>query len=249
MPTTTILIQSVLDKVAKLPRRHLGSQLYETKVELPPPEVSLDDPFGFQSKSKRLPRFQSTQANCTFTIRVPRYYLQEQQRREICSRRHLWGARIYRDDSDPLAVAMHSGWIRGAWDPDTPIDKLDPRILAPSAPGDSEETLEKQPAAPVVPPPDMDLQITLLILPALEEYPQTVEYGLKSRAYHYQWEGMSFMVHKLRWVDEGPGSRGQERGAAALKNRLHAANALLSLATAAGEPLGRPNGTTQLMAN
>ncbi|KAH9875061.1 hypothetical protein J1614_004549 [Plenodomus biglobosus] len=228
MPVKVHDVQPVLDEAAKKPRRHLGSHLYEASTELPRPNSSVDDQFGYASKPKRLPRFNADPINCTFTIRVPRFYLKPRQRQHIVLERHLWGARIYRDDSDPIAAAIHSGWIRGEWDETVDVSMLDPRITAPNDPSDAEETLTKIPAAPVTPPADMDLQIEILILPQLQEYTGSVEYGISSRR-SISHEGLSFMINKIRWVEDGIGSRGQERTAAALKRRLDASATLLAL--------------------
>ncbi|KAF2790224.1 Rxt3-domain-containing protein [Melanomma pulvis-pyrius CBS 109.77] len=221
-------IQAVLDEAAKHPRKHLGSHLYQATTELPKPNSSLDDQFGYASKPKPLPDFERNAVNCTFTVRVPRFHLKPRQRQQIVLQRHIWGARIYRDDSDPIAAAIHSGWIRGEWDETVDVNMLDPQITAPNDPSDAEDTLEKAPAAPVTPPADMDLQIDILILPRIQEYKGTVEYGISSRK-SSRHDGLSFMIHKLRWVEDGYGSRGQERTAAALKRRLDASAALLSL--------------------
>lgn len=228
IPTKAHDIQYILEEGSKYPRRHLGSQLYEATTELPKPNSSLDDQFGYASKPKRLPRFEINPINCTFTIRVPRFYLKPRQRQHIVLERHLWGARVYRDDSDPIAAAIHSGWLRGEWDDTVDVAMLDPRITAPNDPSDAEETLSKIPAAPVTPPADMDLQIEILILPQLQEYIGSVEYGISSRKSSGH-EGLSFMINKIRWVEEGIGSRGQERTAAALKRRLDASATLLAL--------------------
>ena len=161
--------------------------------------------------------------------------------------RHLWGARIYRYDSDPIAAAIHSGWIRGEWDETVDVGMLDPRITVPNDPSDSDETVNKIPVAPVTPPADMELHLTLLILPTIEEYPSTCEYGITSRK-SVQHDGLSFVVHKMQWVEEGPGARGQERGAAAMKRRLDAGRALLSLMNGENSALRSVNETATLHA-
>ncbi|KAF2622647.1 Rxt3-domain-containing protein [Macroventuria anomochaeta] len=239
-------VQPVLEEAAKLPRRHLGSHVYEATTDLPRPNSSLDDQFGYASKPNRLPRFEINPINCTFTIRVPRFYLRPRQRQHIVLERHLWGARVYRDDSDPIAAAIHSGWIRGEWDDTVDVSMLDPRITAPNDPSDAEDTLNKVPAAPVTPPADMDLQIEILILPQLQEYTCSVEYGISSRQSRGH-DGLSFMINKIRWVEEGIGSRGQERTAAALKRRLDASATLLALMNG-GDDLHRVNGMAKLHA-
>lgn len=161
--------------------------------------------------------------------------------------RHLWGARLYRDDSDPIAAAIHSGWIRGEWDDTVDVSMLDPRITAPNHPSDAEDTLSKLPAAPVTPPAEMELQIDLLILPRIEKYEDTVEYGISSRKSSTH-DGLSFMIHQIRWVEEGIGTRGQERTAAAMKRRLDASTALLSLTTGGRNELRAVNETAKLHA-
>lgn len=244
MPNRIHDIQYILEEAARYPRRHLGSQLYEATTQLPRPNSSLDDQFGYASRPKRLPRFGVNPINCTFTIRVPRFYLKPRQRQHIVLERHLWGARVYRDDSDPIAAAIHSGWLRGEWDDTVDVSMLDPRITAPNDPADAEETLTKVPAAPVTPPADMDLQIEILLLPQLQEYTGSVEYGISSRKSPGH-EGLSFMINKIRWVEEGIGSRGQERTAAALKRRLDASATLLALKSGFDDKT-RLNGAAQL---
>ncbi|KAF2174443.1 Rxt3-domain-containing protein [Zopfia rhizophila CBS 207.26] len=240
-------IQSVLDEAAKRPRRHLGSHLYEAAPELPKPNSLLDDQFSYASKPKPLPRFETNPINCTITVRVPRYYLKPRQRQHIVSQKHLWGARIYRDDSDPIAAAIHSGWIRGEWDESVDVTMLDPRIAAPNDPSDVEDTLTKVPAAPVTPPADMELHITLLILPTIQEYVSTCEYGITSRKCTNH-DGLSFVIDKIQWVEEGYGTRGQERGAAALKRRLDAGKTLLSLMSGGDDQFRSVSSTAKLHA-
>lgn len=123
---------------------------------------------------------------------------------------------------------------------------LDPRITTPSDPADVEEVLAKPPAAPVTPPVDMDLQIEILILPQLQEYSATVEYGISSKKGKAH-EGLSFMINKVRWVEEVFGSRGQERTAAALKRRLDAGASLLALKSGFDDA-HRSNSIAQLLA-
>ncbi|KAF2464961.1 Rxt3-domain-containing protein [Lindgomyces ingoldianus] len=242
-------IQPVLDEAAKYPRAHLGSYVYEATPVLPQPNSALDDQFSFASKPKPLSQleFPRNPVNCTIDVRVPRYYLKPRQRQQIVLQHHLWGACVYRDDSDVIAAAIHSGWIRGEWDDTVDINMLDPRITAPNDANDAEETLERRPAAPVPPPADIEAHIRLLILPRIEKYVGTVEYGISSRKSSNH-DGLSFMIHQIRWVEEGYGSRGQERNAAAMKRRLDSARTLLSLGHGGDNSLRRVNGTTKLNA-
>ncbi|KAH7122310.1 histone deacetylation protein Rxt3-domain-containing protein [Dendryphion nanum] len=238
-------ISAVLEEAAKHPRHHLGSYPYEAIAVLPKPNSSVDDQFSYASMPKGLPTFERDPINCTVTCRVHRYYLKPRQRQQIVLQRHLWGARVYRDDSDPIAAAIHSGWIRGEWDETVDVGMLDPRVTAPNDPSDAEDVLTKVPAAPVTPPADMELQIDLLILPRIEKYEGTVEYGVSSRKTRTH-DGLSFMIHKLRWVEDGLGSRGHGRTAAAMRQRLDASRTLLSLTNGGDEALGSLNGTAKV---
>jgi hypothetical protein len=219
--------QSVLDSVKDLPRNHLGSELYNPKLEVSPPSpassVLSSSKGGFRSIYKPSRTFTERDLNCTFTIRIPRFYLLAEERLRICTDRCVWGTDLYTDDSDPLAAAMHAGWIRAEWPPDLDIAQLNltppPRdtpddvavpdeMHAPPQPTDTAEPT----AAPagVLPPPDLDLHVTILILPKLRRYAGSVRYGVASRSWPGTHDGFSYTIHKLRWVDEGA-MRGCER--------------------------------------
>ena len=165
--------------------------------------------------------------NCTFTIRVPRFYLTKAEREEVCRRRVLWGVDIYSDDSDPLAAAIHAGWICGDWGEEVDPAMLDPsqasipktelgRGIALAAP---DLTLSNPPSVPMQPIPGKDLHITILILPSLQSYASYTRHGIKSRPWGNTHDGMSFMVEKIAWVDEGAGN-GEERTGEARRKRM-----------------------------
>lgn len=65
---------------------------------------------GYSTTHSMLPRFEGRE-NCIFQIRIPRRYLYERERAEVCRRRWLWGSDVYTDDSDVLAVLIHLGKI------------------------------------------------------------------------------------------------------------------------------------------
>lgn len=228
-PTTTVISKALLDSVAQNPRRHLGSTLYSPQVQLPSSRASHEtSKFGFVTTPNPLPRFEGKE-NCTLTVRVPRFYLSSIEREQICLRRALWGADVYTDDSDPVAAAMHAGWIRGEWADDVDLSlldigsgedssaqcktsKIDPR---------SSVVLTEPPAKPATPPAGMDLHITLLVLPTLQSYAASVAHGLRSRAWGDTHDGMSFQIQQIAWVDEGINSV-EERGGEARRKRLKA---------------------------
>lgn len=230
-PRTTVNLKPLLSSVAHLPRHHLGSTLYTPRIGVPSEKASADSAkFGYTTTPQPLPRFEQRE-NCTFTVRVPRFRIDATRREEICARRALWGTGVYTDDSDPVAAAVHSGFIRGAWSEDVDESMLDleikdayqhaPRSQAEQNAGDASkpDAEGKEPRLPPIPPADRDLHITLLILPRLEKYDSTVMFGLKSRKWEGRHDGMSFKVHRVDWVDEGVG-RGEERSGEARRKRL-----------------------------
>lgn len=77
----------------------------------------------------------------------------------------------------------------------------------------------RKPRLPPVPPTDKDLHITLLILPRVDHYESTVMFGLKSRKWTGRHDGVSFIIHRVDWVDGGVG-RGEERSGEARRKRL-----------------------------
>lgn len=221
-PRTVVNIESVRSSVSHLPRHHLGSTLYTPRIGVPTTKSPLESAkFGYTSTPQPLPRFEGKE-NCTFTVRVPRYRIDAARREEICARRALWGTGVYTDDSDPVAAAIHSGFIRGAWGEDVDESFLDLEIrdtYQHAPPPSEEERGSNQPRIPPVPPADKDLHITLLVLPKLDKYDQSVLFGIKSRTWDGNHDGVSFQVMRVDWVEEGAG-RGEERGGEARRKRL-----------------------------
>ncbi|KAI9820739.1 MAG: hypothetical protein M1827_005109 [Pycnora praestabilis] len=231
-PTVIVHNQALLDSVSNLPRKHLGTTLYAPRIKIPSSTASHDElKIGYVSTPTPLPRFED-KANCTFTIRIPREYLLPESREELVRRRAVWGTDVYTDDSDPLAAAVHAGWIRGEWAEDVDVSLFD--LDANDVDGSLSAVVEtnrsttkdgqvpltaRPPAGPIVPLPNRDLHITLLILPCLEHYASTVAHGLKSRSWDDTHDGMSFKIDRIAWVDEGR-QRGEERGGDARRKRL-----------------------------
>ena len=154
------------------------------------------------------------------TVRVPRYYLSEESREQVCTHRAVWGTDIYTDDSDPLAAAIHAGWIRGAWG--NAVDTLMLEFLQSDSKATidpAQTTFTSPPASPTFPRPGKDLHLTLLILPTLEDYASRVMHGIKSRPWGSNHDGVSYRIEKIAWVDE-KGAKGQERGGEARRRRI-----------------------------
>lgn len=253
---TIINSQTVLQSVTDKPRSHLGSQLYKVKYELPPRSSSItvlsnvpgplgiSDRFGYTMRPLPIPKFDASRAGCTFTVRVPRLYLTTEKREEICRHRFLWGTDVYSDDSDPIAAAIHSGWIQGAWTREIDMSLLESSgnneptsngnangngktVKSESAPATATTEIPTSmdappPTGPVPPPVETDCHITLLILPQLTRYSASTRHGVRSRAWTEPHDGLSYQVVKVEWVDEGAfgGSAMAERGGAARRRRL-----------------------------
>jgi hypothetical protein len=227
MPSTTIISRKVLEASAGKPRRHLGSQLYSTEISLAPAaETPVHSKIKFSSKSKPIPVFEGKE-NSTFTVRVPRYYLTANDAgnhslEEICKRRQLWGTEVYTDDSDVVASAIHSGWLKGDFGyANQDLQQVDDNASEKASGGDAALlTLAERPSKPAKAPEGFDAHITVLILPPLEKYASTNQHHVRSREWTKRHDGMSFMIHRIEFVDEGPSSRFAERGAAARKSRI-----------------------------
>ncbi|THX90426.1 Rxt3-domain-containing protein [Aureobasidium pullulans] len=249
-PQTSVSNQELLASISDFQRKHLGSQLYSTKLSLPPRESTpLDSKYHFKSSVKPIPRFEGKD-NCTFTVRVPRAYLAASGTtdegdtvagglEEICKTRAVWGSEVYSDDSDPVAAAVHSGWIRG----DFGEFNEDLRELFSEQGEEASDTPElgkvvtEKPKVPLRLPPKADLHITLLILPALTSYMASTQNFLRSREWGSDHDGVSYMIHSIEFVEESTSNRFTERSAAAkhqrikddLARRREAAESLLGL--------------------
>lgn len=219
-----IKIRPVVNVAAKNPRRHLGCFLYSPRISVPDLHTPTRTKLAVSIRPNLIPSFRdSLQVNCTYTVRVSRSWLRHAERQAICAERYLWGSGIYTDDSDPVAAAVHSGFVKGAWGEWVDTALLE-QVIKEQNP--SIDVKENVPESPPDPPADTDLHITLLVLPQLEKYTESARYGVKSRTWPEEvkdapHDGVSFMVLDCEWVDEGS-ARGQERSGAARRKRLQA---------------------------
>ena len=220
-----------MQTIAHLPRLHLGSTLYTTNVsQSSNKHTILGSKLAFDSTPSTLPRLEGKE-NCTFTIRVPREYIQPSERSgtgeeevvggldEICRRRAIWGTTVYTDDSDVVAAAVHSGWVKGDFgeyneDLRDLLDGVDEEAEAPPV------ALKEKPGRPLQIPGDRDMHVTILILPPLQKYTSSVMHNLHSRSWGNDHDGMSFAIHSIEFVDEPRFSRHSERGPVAKKRRM-----------------------------
>lgn len=213
-PKKTIRISSVVAQARRNPRRHLGFFKYDPKVTPVDVTKPTSTKFDVSIRPSLLPAFtDAAHVNCTYTVRVPRMWLKHRERGLICAERYLWGSGIYTDDSDPVAAAMHSGFISSVHPAgvdeallEKVIEEQNPRIEGSPAPDKPQPVDENR-----------DLHITLLVLPQLEKYVESARFGIKSRSWPDDSEpttsslssnetphdGVSFMVLKTEFVDDG----------------------------------------------
>jgi Histone deacetylation protein Rxt3 len=231
-PVLSINSKPLLESIANLPRNHYGSCIYEQHATLPPKADAGPEDTYPQFLLPR--RFTDNEIGGTFTVRVPRWYLTAEARKELVRDPYLFGTDVYTDDSNPLVAAMHGGWIRGAWaseldttlmdlppESDLGVSDLKDREFG-SIPGstDDAEGGVNPPAVPLTPPHGLDAHITLLVLPTLQRYARTLRFGVKSKEWVREiHDGLSFMVVGLKFVDEA--SRvGQDRTGKARRDRI-----------------------------
>ncbi|KAK5270758.1 hypothetical protein LTR96_004036 [Exophiala xenobiotica] len=216
-PKKVIRISNVVALARRNKRRHLGFFKYDPEVSPVDINKPISQKFDVSIRPNLLPSFtEAEHVNCTYTVRVPRIWLQERERGLICAERYLWGSGIYTDDSDPVAAAMHSGFITSVH-PATVDEALLEKVLEEQTP-----RIEGSPA-PERPKPideNKDLHITLLVLPQLESYVESARFGIRSRGWPEEPEafpsspstvqssktphdGVSFMVIKCESVDDG----------------------------------------------
>jgi hypothetical protein len=149
-----------------------------------------------------LPLFEGKE-NCTFTIKVPRLYLEPSARRDITYRRAVWGTDVYTDDSDVLAACIHGGWLQGSFSDD--VGDMGVKILlGETCTLPPIDTLITDPpkSGPSIVPEDKELHVTVLVLPTLLKYAESIRYGVKSREWGEgsRHDGLSYMVLNVKWV-------------------------------------------------
>ncbi|ETN37779.1 uncharacterized protein HMPREF1541_07402 [Cyphellophora europaea CBS 101466] len=222
-PKKTIRISSILTAAKRMPRKHLGTFKYDPAVSNPVTTKLGADKFDVSVRPNALPSFDGPDhVNCTYSIRVPKLWLQERERRMICRENFLWGSGIYTDDSDILAAAMHSGFIKSV-----PPEGVDRSLLDEIAKAQNTkiEGLVDPPEKPLVPEQDKDAVVTCVVLPSLEQYAGSARYGITSREWPDEkkgsvHDGVSFAVLKVEFVAGGVEARRMGRTGKERRERL-----------------------------
>lgn len=222
-PRKTIRISSVIAAAKRLRRRHIGSFRYSPRIESADGSKTTNAKFDVSVHPNLLPSFSSAnQVNCTYSVRVPDLWMQKRERQLICRECYLWGSGIYTDDSDIVAAAMHSGFIK-SMPPDNVDDVLLQRIL--NTQNTKIEGLLDPPDQPLEPEVGKDAIITLLVLPNLDQYPGSNRFGICSRTWpesnaKTEHDGVSFVVLKVEFVTGGFESRRMGRTGKEKRARL-----------------------------
>jgi len=221
--------KEVLETAAMFPRQHIGDFIYSSELK---PQRLVPQPQnyrGFVSRPAPLPwSLIRDKVNSILTVKVPRVFLSRESREEITARGYLWGTNVYTDDSDVIAACIHGGWIMGEWNEEVDMALIDPE-------GDkrkrrdftrdelvSEQLVSAPPEAGPMPiPAGRDLHVNVLILPRLTKYTATTQWGIRSREFggehgsrHITHDGLSFMIHGIRWVANGAEPQARLRGKA-----------------------------------
>lgn len=224
-PKKTIRISSIITSAKRLPGRHIGSFRYDPQIDQGDVSKPGYDKFDISIRPNLLPAFtEAEKVNCTYTVRVPRLYLQERERRLICKESYLWGSGVYTDDSDVVAAAMHSGFIK-AVAPENVDQVLLERVV--NEQNAKIEGLTNVPEKPLEPEAGSDAVITLLVLPTLEQYAGSSRFGICSRTWpepgtKTQHDGVSFAVLKVDFVSGGVEGRRMGRTGASKRARIKA---------------------------
>ena len=224
-PKKTIHVSSVISSAKRLPRRHIGSFRYDPTIDQADASRPGHDKFDISIRPNLLPAFtEAEKVNCTYTVRVPNLWLQERERRLICKESYLWGSGIYSDDSDVIAAAMHSGFIK-AVAPETVDQVLLGRVV--NEQNTKIEGLVNVPDKPVEPVQGHDALITLVVLPTLDRYTGSSRFGVCSRSWpepgtKTQHDGVSYAVLKVEFVSGGVESRRMGRTGVSKRARIKA---------------------------
>ncbi|CAO0794023.1 unnamed protein product [Mucor circinelloides] len=246
-PKLIIKNEQVWKSIEGMEEKSLGFQLYSPQLLLPNLESSV---------------------NGLMEIRVPARFLTFENVK--VKKRALWGTDIYTDDSDIVAMAIHSGKYQPHFIEPT-IESTDPFALAVA--GKQKESIEAarrlalsgkkytQHDQHLI--PDHDLKVTVRVLPTLQSYASSIRHRLKSREWGKH-DGMSLFVNKVEKVKRGDARlkgrstlksnmfayesyRKQALGLQQDKKSTHASNTLLS--TSASPPIqkGRIKKTRRVM--
>jgi hypothetical protein len=215
---------TVKDEVKKLPSKHLG---YVNYVEIPTnenynasfinineneqsyinsiiyPEKELKNKANYFLNTPismtLLPDFIRNYINYTIDVRIPRYYLYDN---ENVYNRQVWGTDVYTDDSDIVAILYHCGILKSN-DPFANFETLKTGINIDT---NSIIKTRTEPVYAVQPDNTREnisdvLVVRLRVLPSLEKYIGCYRHCYNSRSWQgsVMHDGVSVSVETVRW--------------------------------------------------
>jgi len=124
-------------------------------------------------------------------------------------KRKVWGTDVYTDDSDILAMCLHSGMLRLG--PDTAEESLENAVKSVYG---SELSVTPKEDAPVTLRKDSNnslLLVTVRVAPKLIQYRGCCRSGLVSRNWGNGHDGVSLMIESLSVIDRYSGKRGMKQ--------------------------------------
>ncbi|KAI8888345.1 Rxt3-domain-containing protein [Backusella circina FSU 941] len=144
--------------------------------------------------------------NGTVEIRVPSRYLTYET--DKVQKRALWGTDIYTDDSDVVAMIIHSGKYQPPFK-EKEIDSNDPFALMIA--GKAHEALEETRKRALTGKThlnrdrhvDHDVRVVLRVLPKLQDYASSIRHRVKSRHWGGSHDGVSVFVDKVEKIKKG----------------------------------------------
>ncbi|KAI9485766.1 MAG: histone deacetylation protein Rxt3-domain-containing protein [Benjaminiella poitrasii] len=187
-PKLVVKNEQVWKMLEGIEEKALGVRLYTPSLTLP----SLED-----------------SVNGLMEIRVPARYLTFDNIQ--VRKRALWGTDVYTDDSDVVAMTIHSGQYKPAW-----VEPEEGTFM--SAVLGVENAVEKQRRRHRYAIPDHDLKVIVRVLPTLEQYAGTIRNKLKSREWGKH-DGMSLFIQKVEKIKRGDAKL---KGRSTLKSSMFA---------------------------
>ncbi|KAF9183209.1 hypothetical protein BGZ51_004170 [Haplosporangium sp. Z 767] len=141
--------------------------------------------------------------NCLLEVRVASSYLTFDNAK--VKKRELWGTDVYTDDSDVVAMLIHSG----SFIPPINSHSSEPDSIQPTS---QQHNFVAEPIKHIC--PGYDLAVTLRVLPKLIKYQGSIRNRIKSRTWATGHDGVSLQIESVRKLCAGEAlnrGRGQSK--------------------------------------
>ncbi|KAF9897267.1 hypothetical protein BX616_005897 [Lobosporangium transversale] len=141
--------------------------------------------------------------NSMLEVRVASSYLTYNNAK--IKKREVWGTDVYTDDSDVVAMLIHSGF----YIPPLNANSTEQDLLHPTS---QQHNFVPEPIKHIC--PGFDLAVTLRVLPKLVKYQGSIRHRIKSRTWNTGHDGVSFKIESIRKLCPGEAlnrGRGQSK--------------------------------------